>query len=273
VLAHRPAASGAAAGRPYVELRGVAKTYRRNGRDTHALERVELAIRESEFLAIVGPSGCGKSTLLRLVAGLLSATSGEVRLEGTRVTRPQTNLGIVFQNPVLLDWRSALDNVLMQVELRSRDPRAYRERALRLLEQIGLKDFADRYPYELSGGMRQRVAIARALIHDAPLLLMDEPFGALDALTREQMRIDLEELWMQTAKTVLFITHSIDEAVLLADRVIVMSPRPGRIEQVYEIALPRPRGLAARSHPLFIEATQRITDLFLSKGILRGDRK
>jgi len=270
VLAHRPASSSAAAARPYVELRGVAKTYRRNGRDTHALERVELAIRESEFLAIVGPSGCGKSTLLRLVAGLLSATSGEVRLEGTRVTRPQTNLGIVFQNPVLLDWRSALDNVLMQVELRSRDPRAYRERALRLLEQIGLKDFADRYPYELSGGMRQRVAIARALIHDAPLLLMDEPFGALDALTREQMRLDLEALWLETHKTVLFITHSIDEAVLLADRVVVMSPRPGRIERIIDVALARPRGLDARRDPEFTRIAEAITDIFLARGVLHG---
>ena len=139
----------------------------------------------------------------------------------------------MFQSPVLLDWRTALANVLLQVELRGLDPRAYRERALRLLDQVGLADFADRYPHELSGGMRQRVAIARALIHDAPLLLMDEPFGALDALTREQMRIDLEALWLATRKTVLFITHSIDEAVLLADRVVVMSPRPGRIEQVH----------------------------------------
>jgi NitT/TauT family transport system ATP-binding protein len=270
LLAHRPAATGSAAGRPYVELHGVAKTYRRNGRDTHALERVDLAIRESEFLAIVGPSGCGKSTLLRLVAGLLLASSGEVRVEGTRVMRPQTNLGIVFQNPVLLDWRSALDNVLMQVELRSRDPRAYRERALRLLDQIGLRDFADRYPYELSGGMRQRVAIARALIHDAPLLLMDEPFGALDALTREQMRLDLEALWLDTHKTVLFITHSIDEAVLLADRVVVMSPRPGRIERIIEVSLARPRGLEARRMPEFTRIAEAITDIFLARGVLHG---
>ena len=163
--------------------------------------------------------------------------------------------------------------MLLQLELRDLDPKAYVARAHELLAKVGLGEFHDRRPRELSGGMRQRAAIVRALIHDPPLLLMDEPFGALDALTREQMRIDLEELWMQTGKTVLFITHSIDEAVLLADRVIVMSPRPGRIEQVYDIALPRPRGLAARSHPLFIEATQKITDLFLSKGILRGDAR
>jgi NitT/TauT family transport system ATP-binding protein len=258
--------------RPYVDVAGVGKTYRRAGRETHALESIDLAIRSGEFLAIVGPSGCGKSTLLRIVAGLVGTSRGDVRVEGTRVDRPQTNLGIVFQSPVLLDWRTALDNVLVQVELRSLDPKAYRDNALRLLDQIGLKDFADRYPYELSGGMRQRVAIARALIHDAPLLLMDEPFGALDALTREQMRLDLEALWLATHKTVMFITHSIDEAVLLADRVVVMSPRPGRIERTIDIPLPRPRGLAARREPEFVRITEEITDIFLARGVLHGAR-
>jgi len=254
----------------YVELRGVAKTYRRGGRETHALEAIDLSIRAGEFLAIVGPSGCGKSTLLRIVAGLHLASAGETRVAGRIVDRPQTELGIVFQSPVLLDWRTALDNVLVQVELRGLDPRAYRDRALRLLEQVGLADFADRYPHELSGGMRQRVAIARALIHDAPLLLMDEPFGALDALTREQMRLDLEALWLATRKTVLFITHSIDEAVLLADRVVVMSPRPGRIERVFEPALARPRGLDARRAREFTDTAQAITDIFLARGVLHG---
>jgi NitT/TauT family transport system ATP-binding protein len=257
-------------GRPYVELAGVAKTYRRGERETHAIERFDLAIHEGEFLTIVGPSGCGKSTLLRIVAGLHLASAGDVRVDGRIVDRPQTNLGIVFQSPVLLDWRTALENVLVQVELRGLDPRAYKDRALRMLEQVGLKDFADRYPFELSGGMRQRVAIARALIHDAPLLLMDEPFGALDALTREQMRLDLEALWLATRKTVLFITHSIDEAVLLADRVVVMSPRPGKIECVMDIALSRPRGLEARRAQAFVEATERITEIFLARGVLHG---
>ncbi|MFO1310324.1 MAG: ABC transporter ATP-binding protein [Burkholderiales bacterium] len=258
------------AGRPYVELAGVAKTYRRHGRETHALEAVDLAIREGEFLAIVGPSGCGKSTLLRLVAGLHLATAGEVRVAGRIVDRPQTEIGIVFQSPVLLDWRNALDNVLVQVELRGLDTRAYRDRARKLLEQVGLRDFTDRYPHELSGGMRQRVSIARALIHDAPLLLMDEPFGALDALTREQMRLDLEALWIASRKTVLFITHSIDEAVLLADRVVVMSPRPGRIERVIDVRMPRPRGLEARRSREFAEIAQAITDIFLARGVLHG---
>jgi NitT/TauT family transport system ATP-binding protein len=260
-----------ASGRAYVELAGVTKTYRREGREqTHALDRIDLTIHEGEFLAIVGPSGCGKSTLLRLVAGLHLASTGEVRVDGHIVDGPQTNLGIVFQSPVLLEWRTALDNVLVQVELRGLDPRAYRERALRLLDQVGLGDFAYRYPHELSGGMRQRVAIVRALIHDAPLLLMDEPFGALDALTREQMRLDLEALWLATRKTVLFITHSIDEAVLLADRVIVMSPRPGALERVMDIRLPRPRGLEARRAPEFVQAAESITEIFLARGVLRG---
>ncbi len=169
-----------------------------------------------------------------------------------------------------VDWRTALDNVLIQVELRELDPRDYRQRAIRLLQNVGLGDFIGAYPSELSGGMRQRVAIVRALIHDAPLLLMDEPFGALDALTREQMRVDLEALWLATRKTVVFITHSIDEAVLLADRVVVMSPRPGRIERIIEITLARPRGLAARQAPAFIEAAQSITDIFLARGVLHG---
>jgi NitT/TauT family transport system ATP-binding protein len=254
----------------YVEIAGVTKTYRRGARETRALERIDLTIRTGEFLAIVGPSGCGKSTLLRIVAGLHLPSSGEVRVAGRIVDRPQTNLGIVFQSPVLLDWRTALANVLVQVELRGMDARAYRDRAQHLLEQVGLADFADTYPHELSGGMRQRVAIARALIHDAPLLLMDEPFGALDALTREQMRLDLEALWLATRKTVLFITHSIDEAVLLADRVVVMSPRPGTIERVLEIGLPRPRGLDARRAPEFTQATEAITDIFLARGVLRS---
>ena len=261
-------------GRDYVSLAGAAMTYRSGrgptARETHALESVDLSIADGEFLSIVGPSGCGKSTLLRMVAGLHLPSAGEVRVGGRIVDRPQTDIGIVFQSPVLLDWRNVLDNVLVQVELRGLKPGAYRDRALRLLAQVGLADFVDRFPHELSGGMRQRVAIARALIHDAPLLLFDEPFGALDALTREQMRLDVEALWLSTRKTVIFITHSIDEAVLLADRVVVMSPRPGRIERVFDVRLPRPRGLDARRHPAFIDISERITEIFLARGVLHG---
>lgn len=250
--------------------RGLSKSFERRGITTIALASVDLRVARGEFVAIVGPSGCGKSTLLRLIAGLLQPSGGEVVTNGHAVTRPVTDIGIVFQNPVLLDWRNVLDNVLVQVELRGLRAAAYRDRAKALLGAVGLGDFLHSLPRELSGGMRQRTSIVRALIHDPPLLMMDEPFGALDALTREQMRIDLEALWLRTRKTVLFVTHSIDEAVLLADRVVVMSPRPGRIEQVIDVDLPRPRGIEARQAAVFVEISQRITQIFLSRGILHG---
>jgi NitT/TauT family transport system ATP-binding protein len=251
-----------------ISVESVSKLFGHDEQRVTALDNIDLAIGAGEFVAIVGPSGCGKSTLLRIIAGILPTTTGAVTVNDMPVTGPVTGLGIVFQNPVLLEWRNILDNVLMQIELRSLGRASYLDRARQLLIAVGLSEFADRYPRQLSGGMRQRAAIVRALIHDPPLLLMDEPFGALDALTREQMRIDLEELWLKTRKTVLFVTHSIDEAVLLADRVIVMSPRPGRIEQTIEIGLPRPRGLDARKLPAFLQATERITNLFLSRGVL-----
>jgi len=253
-----------------IALVAAAKSFRRAGRETRALDPIDLAIDTGEFVAIVGPSGCGKSTLLRLVAGLIAPSAGRVTLQGQPVTGPQTALGIVFQSPVLLEWRTIIDNVLLQLELRDIDPRLHRERATALLASVGLAEFSDRYPRELSGGMRQRAAIVRALIHDPPLLLMDEPFGALDALTREQMRIDLEALWLSTKKTVVFITHSIDEAVLLADRVVVMSARPGRIERVLRVDLPRPRGLDGRKAAAFIETSELITSIFLARGVLHG---
>jgi NitT/TauT family transport system ATP-binding protein len=257
----------------YVSVAGVAKTFRRGGTVTHALAAVDLELREGEFAAVVGPSGCGKSTLLRIIAGLLPASTGSVRFNGSQVDGPQTNLGVVFQSPVLLEWRTVLDNVLVQLELRGLQKEKFRGKALALLARVGLAEFADRYPRELSGGMRQRTAIVRALIHDPPFLLMDEPFGALDALTREQMRLDLEALWLETGKTVLFITHSIDEAVLLADRVVVMSERPGRVEREFPIALPRPRGLGARQSKDFIAAASAITEIFLARGILHQEIK
>jgi NitT/TauT family transport system ATP-binding protein len=250
--------------------RGLAKTFQRGAVTTIALEAIDLTVVRGEFVAIVGPSGCGKSTLLRLIAGLLRPSAGEVMTNGHAVVRPVTDIGIVFQSPVLLEWRNVLDNVLIQVELRGLRASAYRDRAVALLNTVGLGDFLASRPRELSGGMRQRTSIVRALIHDPPLLMMDEPFGALDALTREQMRIDLEALWLRTGKTVVFVTHSIDEAVLLADRVVVMSPRPGRIEQVIDVDLPRPRGIEARRMAEFVELTQQVTQIFLSRGILHG---
>jgi len=236
---------------------------------TQALDGVDLTVRAGELVSIVGPSGCGKSTLLRIVAGLLPFTDGAVQVCGREVKGPQTDLGIVFQSPVLLDWRNVLDNVLIQLELRGLDARRYVERAKQLLADVGLGEFQDRRPRELSGGMRQRVAIVRALIHDPTLLLMDEPFGALDALTREQMRIDLEKLWLQQRHTLLFVTHGISEAVALADRVVVMTPRPGRIEKIIPIDLPRPRNKAVVSSARFTEYCDEITECFMRYGVIR----
>lgn len=253
-----------------IRIDGVSKVFSRGNVETVALEGVDLSIAKSEFVAIVGPSGCGKSTLMRLIAGLAKPTDGTITVDGQPVQGAITNLGIVFQKAVLLEWRNVLKNVLLQVEMRGLNPADYEQQAKRLLASVGLAGFEDRFPHELSGGMQQRAGIVRALIHDPPLLMMDEPFGALDALTREQMRIDLEELWLATKKTVLFITHSIDEAVLLADRVVVMSPRPGRVETIIPIDLPRPRGLAARKSPVFEAAVDQITDIFLEKGVLQG---
>jgi NitT/TauT family transport system ATP-binding protein len=253
-----------------IEIAGLAKVFRRGEIETNALAGIDLEVASGEFLAVVGPSGCGKSTLLRLIAGLIPPSAGRITIAGRAVAGPETRLGIVFQKPVLLEWRTVLGNVLLQAEMRRLDAGAHLERARRLLAAVGLADFEDRYPHELSGGMQQRAAIVRALLHDPPLLLMDEPFGALDALTREQMRIDLEELWLSAEKTVVFITHSIDEAVLLADRVMVMSPRPGQIERIIDVDLPRPRGLEARSLGAFDRAVAAITEIFLARGVLHS---
>ena len=253
-----------------VRITDVTKTYGDRETGTHALADISLTINDGEFISIVGPSGCGKSTLLRLVSGLVPVTSGTITIAGEPVTKPVTDVGIVFQQPVLLDWRNIIDNVLFQIDMRDGDTKALRARAEMLLRQVGLGDFMTKWPYELSGGMKQRTAIARALVHDPSLLIMDEPFGALDALTREQMRVDIENLWMTTRKTVIFITHSIDEAVLLSDRVVVMSARPGRIDHIFDVNMPRPRGLHGRRHATFQTLNEHITDLFLQKGILHS---
>jgi len=268
-LADSPEPLGVRAGTDIV-ISGASKVFRRGTTETHALAGVDLSIAAGEFVAIVGPSGCGKSTLLQLVSGLLEASNGEISIGGNIVNGPHTELGIVFQKPILLEWRSVLKNVLLQMEMRKRNDPDRMERARSLLAAVGLTDFEDSYPHELSGGMQQRVAIVRALIHDPPLLMMDEPFGALDALTREQMRIDLEELWLSDRQTVVFITHSIDEAVLLSDRVVVMSPRPGTVERIITIDLPRPRGLMARKLPAFNTAVDSITEIFLARGVLHS---
>jgi NitT/TauT family transport system ATP-binding protein len=207
-----------------------------------------------------------------MIAGLIGSSAGSIRIGETEVKRPYTDLGIVFQEPVLLDWRKVLPNVLLQVDLRrGYDRKSYAGRARELLALVGLEGFENRYPYELSGGMRQRVAICRALLHDPPLLLMDEPFGALDALTRDQLNLDLQSIWLQSQKTVLFVTHSISEAVFLSDRVVVFSNRPGRVVEVLDVDLPRPRRLSIRETPEFGRYANEIRSVFSSLGILREE--
>jgi NitT/TauT family transport system ATP-binding protein len=251
-----------------IAVEQVTKVYETNAEPIHALGPVDLAVRPGEFVAIVGPSGCGKSTLLLLVAGLIDCTSGEVTVGASRVLGPRTDVGIVFQTPALAEWRDVLGNVLLQVEMRRLRAGDHLERARGLLAAVGLAGFERRLPHELSGGMQQRTAFCRALVHDPPLVLMDEPLGALDALTRDQLRTDLERLWMQSGKTVLFVTHSITESVQLADRVIVMSPRPGMIDKVVQIDLPRPRTMEVRESARFHEYVREITEIFFRRGVL-----
>lgn len=226
-----------------ISLQGVRVAYPSTTGPVLALDRVDLVARDGEFVAVVGPSGCGKSTLLKLTAGLLHPTEGEVRVNGATVRGPGGHVGIVFQSPLLMPWRSVLDNILLQIEIRGHRKSDFIRQAQSLIQLVGLAGFADRKPFELSGGMQQRVGLCRALIHDPALLLMDEPFGALDAMTRELMNQELQRIWMERRKTVVLITHSIAEAVYLADRVLVMGPRPGRIVGDIPVELPRPRTL------------------------------
>lgn len=216
-----------------------------------ALTGIDLSIAEGEFICVVGPSGCGKSTLLRLLAGTLQRSAGEILVRGTPVDGPRRDIGIVFQTATLLPWRNVLANTLLPVEVQGLDRKTYTERAHGLLRMVGLEGFERKYPSELSGGMQQRVSITRALVHDPAVLLMDEPFGALDALTREQMNLDLQRIWATSGKTVFLITHSISEAVFLADRVVVMSSRPGRLIAEFAVDFERPRSLDVMGDPRF----------------------
>ncbi len=255
---------------PFIRIQNLNKIYKTKDGAIQAVSDVSFDIKQSEFVAIVGPSGCGKTTILKMVAGLIPYTSGEVTIAGQRVDKPQTDVGIVFQDSIMLDWRNVLSNVMLQIDIRKMDRNRYLPIAMDLLKKTGLVGFEKKKPYELSGGMRQRVSICRALVHDPPLLLMDEPFGALDALTREQISMDIQRLWMDRRKTALHITHSIPEAVLLADRVVVMSPRPGRIVEIIDIDLPRPRRLD-KIPAKFNDYAGHIRDIFKSKGVLAMD--
>jgi len=254
---------------PLIVVSDLEKTYRTKGRAlVQALGGLSLDVADGEFVTIVGQSGCGKTTFLKILAGLLTRSAGQVALRGRPVDGPSRDIGIVFQDPVLLPWRTVLDNVMLPVQVLKLDWAASRRRALGLIELVGLGGFEDKYPHELSGGMRQRVALARALVHDPSLLLMDEPFGALDAMTREFMNLELLRIWREARKTVVFITHSIPEAVFLADRVVVMSARPGRITEIVSVDLPRPRDLDMMASDDFGVYTRKIRHLFDAKGWL-----
>jgi NitT/TauT family transport system ATP-binding protein len=225
--------------------RGLSKTYTTaDSGEVVALKDLDFQIFDGEFVSVIGQSGCGKSTLLKVLGGLLPYRTGSVELNGKPLRGPSPDAAIVFQSPVLLPWRTVLDNVLLPIEFRKLQLSDYRQHALELLRMVGLQEFAQRYPFELSGGMQQRAAIVRALVQDPRILLMDEPFGALDAMTREQMNLELMRIWSQSGKTVIFITHSIAEAIFLSDRVIAMTARPGRIAEILNIDLPRPRELS-----------------------------
>jgi NitT/TauT family transport system ATP-binding protein len=252
---------------PLIRIQGLAKSYpTADGKPVLALSELDLDIVEGTFVSVVGPSGCGKSTLLNILAGLLGPSHGHVALGGTQVEGPRPDVGVMFQQPVLLPWLTIMQNVMLPVKVQRRRGREYAERAAHLLELVGLTGFEGRYPNELSGGMQQRVGIARALVTDPRILLMDEPFGALDALTREQMNDELQRIWMEQRKTVFFITHSIPEAVYLSDRVLVMSARPGRILADLPIDIPRARSLETTTRPDFVARATEIRGLLNAKG-------
>jgi len=256
--------TGHAAAPAMLHVDHVSVTYKTRRGAIDAVSDVTLTIADGEFVTILGPSGCGKSTLLKLAAGLLQPSLGHLDVAGQRISGPSRDIGVAFQKPTLLPWRTVLDNVLLPSETVGLITPDAIERARALLKVVGLADFADNYPNELSGGMQQRVGLARMLQRDPKLLLMDEPFAALDAMTREALTLELQRIWMRDRKSVLFITHSIPEAVLLSDRVLVMSARPGRVVEDFAVELPRPRTLETLTEPAFVAATQHLRRHFIS---------
>jgi NitT/TauT family transport system ATP-binding protein len=247
--------------RPEIELVGVSKSYGRGRDAVHAIDEVSLSVRHNEFVSILGPSGCGKSSLMLMIAGLAQPSAGTISIQGREIKGPRRNNGIVFQNPVLLPWLTILDNVLLPIELMGENTAEYRDHAFELLETAGIVDFADRLPHELSGGMRQRAGICRALIQEPGLLLMDEPFSALDAMTRDDMNLELLRLWERDRKTVIFITHSIPEAIFLSDRVVLLSKRPARIIEDFPVPLPRPRTIEMQESEQFTRLRAQVRTL------------
>ena len=272
-IKHGPSEVNCASQEPVVRITNVSKRFPSKAGIVHAVNDVSLDIRRGEFISIVGPSGCGKSTLMNMTAGLMPISDGEIVVNGRKVTGPVHDLGVVFQQHLLLPWRTILNNVLLQIEVRKLRRADYLARAQVLLRRVGLGDFGERFPDELSGGMNQRASIIRALVHNPDLLLMDEPFGALDAMTRDQMGLDFHHLSREEGKTVLFITHSISEAVFLSNRVVIMSPRPGMIQEVLDIDLPRERHFEVREEPEFAAYTRHIRRVFEGMGVLREERQ
>jgi NitT/TauT family transport system ATP-binding protein len=247
---------------PFISLKNVRKVYRTRDIEFEAINNVSLDVAEGELISLVGPSGCGKSTLLKVLAGLHPHDEGEVNI-GNQTTPfdPSKDIGMVFQQPLLLKWRRIQENVQLPAEILGLPKKAARERAKDLLNMVGLKGFEDKYPYELSGGMQQRAAIARALVHDPKLILMDEPFGALDAMTREKMNLELLDIWQKSQKTIVFVTHGIQEAVFLGTHVAVMSPSPARLADHFKVDFPHPRKLGMKTQKKFGVYTRRIYDL------------
>lgn len=236
-----------------MQVRHATKYYKTATGAVHALEDINLDIPEGEFTCIVGPSGCGKTTLLWGLSGLHELTGGTVTLNGTPVTGPRPEIGMIFQEANLLPWRNLWQNIMFPFEIKGIDPKPYRERIQFLLDEVGLGGFENKYPRELSGGMQQRASIVRCLSYDPEVILMDEPFGALDAFTRDEMNLLIQKIWMETGKTIIFITHNVSEAIFLSDRVVVLSPRPGKVAHIFDINLPRPRTIEQTFTPEFIQ--------------------
>ncbi len=251
-----------------VEIDSVTKVFGSGADAVHALGPADLSVAAGEFVSLLGPSGCGKSTLLLMIAGLLESTEGDIHVSGELVDAPRTDIGIMFQDNTLVPWRTVRGNIELQLELRGLDPQDYAERIQDLVTSVHLEGFEERRPYELSGGMQQRAAFCQTMVHQPDTLLLDEPLGKLDAMTRELIRADLQALWMQKRPTVVFVTHSIEEAVQLSNRVCVITPRPGRIERILDIDLPWPRDLAVRDTSEFTSYVREIQEIFHGYGVI-----
>lgn len=251
-----------------ISIRGVKKVYGSGVSEVHAFGPVELDIGPGQFVSLLGPSGCGKSTLMLMIAGLLDITSGGILISGKPVTGPQTDIGIMFQDNTLVPWRTVRGNVELQLELRGLRPSDHQDRVNGLLRSVHLEDFAGRLPHELSGGMQQRAAFCQAMVHEPRIMLLDEPLGKLDAMTRERIRTDLQSLWMQQRSTVLFVTHSIEEAVQLSSRVAIITPRPGRIDRIIPVDLPYPRDIDVKNSPEFTAHVREIQEIFRGFGVI-----